>query len=306
MHVIVGAGAVGSATARQLAEAGEQVRLITRSGSGPVHPNIERVAADAGDAAALTRLSKDAVAIYNCANPPYHTWPTDWPPMAEAMLAAAETSGAPLAITGNLYVYGPVDRPMTEDMPLAAPTVKGRVRVKMWKDAVAAYRAGRISGVTEVRGSDYLSPRYSVIELAMPGLRANKTIWLPGPLDNPHTFTYTGDMAGALIALARDPRAWGQAWHVPSPAPMTMREVVTKVAAIGGYSLPRLRSYPKTAVRAAGLFDRRTREFVEMSYQWERPFVLDTALTEATFGLSATDVDLAIRESIPSREPLAA
>ncbi|GIF65545.1 NAD-dependent epimerase [Asanoa ishikariensis] len=306
MHVIVGAGAVGSTTARQLAEAGEQVRLITRSGSGPVHPNIERVAADAGDATVLTRLSKGAVAIYNCANPPYHTWPTDWPPMADAMLAAAGASGAPLAITGNLYVYGPVDRPMTEDMPLAAPTVKGRVRVKMWEDAVAAYRSGRISGVTEVRGSDYLSPRYSIIEMAMPGLRANKTVWLPGPLDHPHTFTYTGDMGAALIALARDPRAWGQAWHVPSPAPMTMRQVVAKVAEVGGYPLPRLRSYPKAAVRAAGLFDRRTREFVEMSYQWERPFVLDTTLAESTFGLSATDVDEAVRASIPSPEPVAA
>jgi nucleoside-diphosphate-sugar epimerase len=304
MHVIVGAGAVGSSTATQLAKAGEQVRLVTRSGSGPVHPNIERVAADAGDAAALTRLSKDAVAIYNCANPPYHTWPTDWPPMADAMLTAAEASGAPLAITGNLYVYGPVDRPMTEDMPLAAPTVKGRVRVKMWQDAVAAYRSGRISGVTEVRGSDYLSPRYSVIEMAMPGLRANKTVWLPGPLDHPHTFTYTGDMAATLIALARDPRAWGQAWHVPSPAPMSMREVVAKVAKVGGFPLPRLRSYPKAAVRAAGLFDRRTREFVEMSYQWERPFVLDATLTEATFGLSVTPVDEAIRASIPAAEPV--
>src|SRR5689334_21960019 len=85
MHVIVGAGAVGSSTAVKLAEAGERVRLITRSGSGPAHTDIERVAADASDAAALSRLSKDAVAIYNCANPPYHTWPTDWPPMADAM-----------------------------------------------------------------------------------------------------------------------------------------------------------------------------------------------------------------------------
>jgi nucleoside-diphosphate-sugar epimerase len=306
MHVIVGAGTIGSTVARQLADAGERVRVVTRSGSGPDHPAIERVAADAGDAAALTRLSRGAVAIYNCVNPPYHTWPTDWPPMANAMLAAAETSGAPLAITGCLYGYGPVDRPMTEDMPLAARTVKGRVRVKMWEDALAAYRSGRISGVTEVRGSDYLSPRYSVIELAMPGLRANRTIWLPGALDNPHTFTYTGDMATALIRLARDPRAWGRAWHVPSPPPMTLREAVTKIAEIGGYPLPKLRGYPKTAIRAAGLFDRRTREFVEMSYQWDRPFILDATLTANTFGLTATDVDDAIRASIPAAEPVAA
>ena len=90
MHLIVGAGAVGSATARQLADAGEPVRIVTRSGGGPVHPGIERVAADAADAATLSRLAAGAVAIYNCANPPYHTWPRDWPPLSASMLAAAQ------------------------------------------------------------------------------------------------------------------------------------------------------------------------------------------------------------------------
>jgi len=35
LHVIVGAGPVGSATATLLATRGETVRLVTRSGSGP-------------------------------------------------------------------------------------------------------------------------------------------------------------------------------------------------------------------------------------------------------------------------------
>jgi len=155
MHVIVGAGAVGSATANLLAAAGQPVRIVTRSGGGPAHPLIERVAADATDAATLCRLTGGAAALYNCANPPYHSWPTDWPPLAAALLTAAESSGAPLVITGNLYVYGKVDRPMTPDMPLAAHTVKGRVRVRMWNDALAAHRAGRIR-VTEARASDFM------------------------------------------------------------------------------------------------------------------------------------------------------
>jgi nucleoside-diphosphate-sugar epimerase len=155
MHVIVGAGAIGSATASQLAAEGERVRIVTRSGGGPVHPLIDRVTADAADAAALSRICTGATALYNCANPPYHRWPTDWPPLAAAMLAAAENSGAALVITGNLYVYGPVDRPMTPDMPLAAPTVKGRVRVRIWTEALAAHREGRVR-VTEARASDFI------------------------------------------------------------------------------------------------------------------------------------------------------
>jgi hypothetical protein len=39
---------------------------------------------------------------------------TDWPPPAAALLRAAETSGALLVTTGNLYGYGAVDGPMTE------------------------------------------------------------------------------------------------------------------------------------------------------------------------------------------------
>ena len=39
-HVIVGAGAVGSATAVLLAECGEHVRVVTRRGAGPQHPRI--------------------------------------------------------------------------------------------------------------------------------------------------------------------------------------------------------------------------------------------------------------------------
>ena len=39
-HVIVGAGAVGSAAALLLAEGGEHVRMVSRRGSGPEHPAI--------------------------------------------------------------------------------------------------------------------------------------------------------------------------------------------------------------------------------------------------------------------------
>ena len=88
LHVIVGTGPVGSATAELLAGRGEQVRVISRRGGGPEHPAIERVAADATDADRLSELTAGAAALYNCANPEYHRWLTDWPPLAAAFLAA--------------------------------------------------------------------------------------------------------------------------------------------------------------------------------------------------------------------------
>jgi nucleoside-diphosphate-sugar epimerase len=302
MHVIVGAGAVGSAIASLLAAEGEQVRIVTRSGGGPAHPLIERIAGDATDATELSRIAAGAKALYNCANPLYHKWPTDWPPLASALLAAAESSGAPMVITGNLYAYGPVDRPMTPDLPLAASTVKGGVRQRMWNDALAAHRAGRIR-VTEARASDFIALRHTLLETVLPALRAGRrTVRLPLPLDVPHTFTYTVDVARTMITLARDDRAFGRAWHVPSPPPVTARELVRRAAAAGGFREPKVTRYFDPLVRMSSWFNPFTREFLEMRYQFERPFVLDSSQTQEVFGLRPTDLDEALRATLRSAD----
>jgi nucleoside-diphosphate-sugar epimerase len=134
--------------------------------------------------------------------------------------------------------------------------------------------------------------------VVLPALKAGRTVWLPMPLDVPHTFTYTGDVARMLVRAARDGRAWGRAWHVPSPAPMTVREFVRRVAQVGGFAEPRVRQIPLTAVRAAGLFNKFIKELLEMRYQVERPFILDDSRARQTFDLSHTDIDEAIRASI--------
>jgi len=69
VQLVIGAGAVGTATALLLAERGGRVRLVTRSGAGPEHPVIERVAADASDADALNGLAEGVAVIYSCVGP---------------------------------------------------------------------------------------------------------------------------------------------------------------------------------------------------------------------------------------------
>jgi nucleoside-diphosphate-sugar epimerase len=129
MQVIVGSGPVGTSIARLLAEGGERVRMISRSGSGPEHPRIERVAADATDRRRLTELAAGAETVYNCANPKYTEWEQRWFPMNDAMIAAAKATGAVYAITGNLYDYGPQPGGhMREDTPPAAVGRKGSPR----------------------------------------------------------------------------------------------------------------------------------------------------------------------------------
>lgn len=289
LHVVVGAGAVGSGVARLLADRGEQVRVITRSGSAPEHPRIEAVAADASDATRLVQLSRGAQALYNCVNPPYHRWATDWPPVADALLRAAERSGAVLVTTANLYAYGPVDGPMTEDLPLVATGVKGRVRARMWQDALHAHRAGRVRAA-EARGSDYLGAgsQSQLGDRVVPRLLAGRPVSVLGAPDVPHSWTSTRDMARLLVTLASDERAWGRAWHVPSHPARTIREVVADLCALAGVEPVPVRRIPPAVLRAAGLFVPLLRELPEVMHQHTRPWLLDSSAAERTFDLRPT------------------
>ena len=283
-HVVVGAGPVGTAVARLLLARGEEVVVVTRSGSGM--EGAERVAADAGDATRMAEIATGAVAIYNCVNPPYHRWPTDWPPVANALLAAAESSGAVLATTGNLYVYGPVDAPMTEQTPMATVGTKGRVRARMWRDALAAHEAGRVRAF-EVRGSDYLGGNSLLGLLVSPALRKGRTAYVPADLDAPHSWTNVEDVARTLVAGVFDERAWGRVWHAPTAPACSIREL-TAVAAAQLGAAPRLRSVPRWVIWLAGVFSPTMRELRETQYQFRAPFVLDSSAAEQELGLTAT------------------
>ncbi|APE38331.1 NAD-dependent epimerase [Nocardia mangyaensis] len=299
LHVVVGAGPVGSATALLLAERGERVRLLTRSGGGPAHDHIERIAADAADVDALIRHATGAVALYCCAGPPYDRWVTDWPPLGAALLRAAEATGAIYVATSNLYGYGPVDGPMTEDLPMRATTVKGRVRARLWEEALAAHRAGRVRAA-EVRGSDYLGAGAvtPLSVLVLPKVLAGHRVSVPAALDVAHSWTYAGDVARTLVAVAASPSHLGRPWHVPTPPPRSIRAMAERIAELSGAPQARIRSMPAVALRLAGYFDRNAKEMVEMQYQLRYPFVLDSSAATDTFGIAPTPTDDALREMI--------
>ena len=266
LHVIVGAGPVGNATARLLAQEGHQVRIVTRSGSGPVHAAIERVPGDAADLAVLRRAAEGAAALYNCANPPYHRWPADWPPLAASFLSAAEATGAVLVTVSNLYGYGPVGHPMRETDPLAAMSVKGQVRARMWDDALAAHRAGRIRA-TELRSSDFFGPEVkgsSLGDRVVPVLLAGKGVSVLGDPDAPHSWTYVPDVARMLVALAADDRAWGKPWHTPSNPPLSQRAMIGALCRSAGVPPVKVRSLPAIALFAVGLVSPVVRELKEI------------------------------------------
>lgn len=287
-HLVVGAGPVGSRLARSLADSGDDVRILTRRGGGPVHDQIERVSADASDAERLAHQARGTDVIYNCANPQYHRWATDWPPISAALLKVAESSGATLVSCSNLYGYGPVDHPMHEDEPLHGND-KGQIRAQMWREALALHEQGRIRTV-EARGSDYLGAGANSLfgDVLVPRLLAGKRLTLVGNLDAQHTFTYVEDMVTTLRVLGSDERAWGRAWHVPSAITCSQREAVAALAAAGGVPAPALTRIPWPVVSTVGLAVRFMRELKYTRYQWDEDFVMDSSAAVTVLGIEPT------------------
>jgi nucleoside-diphosphate-sugar epimerase len=264
LHVVVGKGPVGTTTAEALVARGHEVRVLSRSG-GRSTGALEHRQVDATDAEALTAATRGAAALYNAVNPAYHRWPTDWPPVAAALLAAAERTSAVLVTMGNLYVYGRPTGPMTPDSPLAATDTKGRVRLAMWEQARDAHRAGRIR-MTEARAADFVGPQvpagHSHLVRQLSALRKGRRAWVVGDPDAPRSWAYMDDVAETLATLGTDERAWGRAWHVPSTPARSQRQALVDLAAAMHAPEPRVSGIPWPVLSAVGLAVPMMREVV--------------------------------------------
>jgi len=189
---------------------------------------------------------------------------------------------------------------MTEDLPLAATTVKGAARAAMTAELRAAAETGRVQFAIG-RASDFFGPGVTqgstlgerVFGNALAGRRAD-FIGNPGLL---HTYSYVPDIAAGLATLGTDARAAGQVWHLPGPPTGTTRALLDLVAADVGHPVG-VRALPKLAVRALGLVNPMLRGLAEMAYQFDEPFVMDTSKYESAFGAAGTPLATAVAATV--------
>src|SRR5215207_540667 len=158
LHVVVGAsGGTGGALVRELDRRGHRVRAVNRRGDAPAPAGVERLAADVATVDGAKAAAEGAAVVYHCAQPPYTDWPAAFPPLTEAIAEGAAAAGAKLVLADNLYLYGPHDGPLTEDLPAAATGPKGRTRARMAEGLLDRHRQGRLR-VAIGRASNYYGP----------------------------------------------------------------------------------------------------------------------------------------------------
>lgn len=310
VHVVTGAGPVGSTLAQQLADAGEQVRLLTRSGSGPVHPSIERRRVDVSRPEALAEAFEGAVAVHHCIHGSAYdakVWRAELPLAERAVLEAAGRVGAVVVFPESLYSYGRVDQTMTEEMPRTASTGKLGVRTEL-----LAQREASPTPTVSVAASDFYGPLVRTAhagERLVPTVLAGRTMRVLGNADQPHSFTYVPDLTAAMIVAAARPELWNSFLHAPTAPAVTQRRLVELIAAAGGVPVPKVSAIPAGVLGAMGVVSRDMRELAETSYMFSHPFVMSSAASEERLGLAPTPLTDGLAETVAwwrSQEPAAA
>ena len=299
LHVIFGTGPLGKWTARALIGMGKQVRMINRSGKATGLPTeVELVASDAYISKRNIELTREAVAIYQCAQPAYHQWPEHFPRLQQAILEAASVNGARMIAAENLYAYGDTHgQPMREDTPYAAHTRKGKVRQAMSEALFTAYTAGQVQAAM-VRGADFFGPDDTISgELIFAPALRGKAVNVIGSLDQPHTFTYTVDFGKTLAQVGTTATALGQVWHVPSNAPITQRTLVSALSEALGRPVKSQVGTP-LLMRVLGLFNPSIRETNEMMYEFVQPFIMDSSKAQRELGITPTPLAQQVRDTL--------
>jgi len=302
--VIFGLGPVGRAIMQQMTAAGRSVTIAQRSSPEDLPALARFVACDAIDLEAVKSATSGATAVICAIGLPYDSqgWARDWPKVMTNLLAGCEAAGARFIMVDNLYMYGPQTTPLTEDMPLTDHGVKPRVRAEITRLWQAAHAEGRVRCVA-VRASDFYGPDVPQSLLGETGLAAmvkGRPAQLLGAADLPHDVAYVPDVARATLTLLEAPDdAYGQAWHVPCAPTRSLRQIFLIGADALGVPL-KLSVLPPFMLPILGLFMPVLREFKEMRFQSDRPYLVDSQKFAKRFWNDPTPFEVGIPATIES------
>jgi nucleoside-diphosphate-sugar epimerase len=289
MHTILGAGgAIGTELVKELAQ---NVRLVGRNPLR-VPGSTQFVSADISQLDQTIQAVLGSSVVYLLIGLKYDTklWDELWPRIMRNAIEACKIAKAKLIFFDNVYMYGRVTGPMTEDCPFNPCSKKGEIRARIATTLLDEIKAGRITAMI-VRSADFYGPRARtsvanmlVFDKYAKGSKA--ACLVSGSL--PHSYTFTPDAARSLAVLANAESAWNQTWHaLTAPDPPSGEKFVRMVAKEFGVE-PRCQVLSHTMIKLAGLFQSDIRESYEMLYQNDSAYIFDSTKLSKALGLHAT------------------
>lgn len=304
MITILGAGGViANHLTPLLAGQQQPFRVVNRSARGAPGAT-EVVAADLTDRDATLRAVAGSSVVLLLAGLPYdhEVWADQWPRIMANTIEASKRAGAKLLFFDNVYMYGRVQGPMTEDTPFNPCSRKGEIRAQIATNLLNEIRAGSLTAMI-ARAPDFYGPATPTgvaNVLVFDAWRKNqKASWLVND-SVAHSLIYTPDAARAVLTLAESDSAWNQTWHLPTaPHPPTGREFIT-LAAGAMHRAPQYRMLSPLMVRMYGWFKPVVGELYEMLYQNDAPYVFDSSKYARAFGFVGTPYAEGVRETAAS------
>jgi len=301
LHVVLGAGQIGTHLAERLLARGFRVRQVRRSRQGGREVGgVEQRVGDLSDVGFAAEAVRGAQVAYDCTVPPYDQWPQHLLPLGASIVEACAREGVALVAFDNLYVYGVPKGPMTEQSPVQPCSKKGELRAKLAALRLAAHEQGR-ARVAIGRASDLYGPGVTLAaifnERFYQRLLADETVDVLGDPERLHSYSYALDVADALVTLGTHDVAFGSVWHLPVQPPTSTRTLIEALAQEAGVR-GAVRQTPRWLLKTLGVFMPILRELAEMEYQWRSDFVLDDARFRTTFGGGATATRDAVRDTI--------
>ena len=126
---------------------------------------------------------------------------------------------------------------------------------------------------------------------------AGKPAQVVGDPSQPHSYTFVPDAGRTLAELGTRDGVGGEVFHVPNAPARSTRENVDLIAEQLGTPV-KVQAAPKLMLRMLGLAKPEVREVIEMLYEFERPFLVDSSKAEQRLGLTATPLDEALATTI--------
>ena len=308
MTTILGAGGpIGNELAKILASNNQRFRLVSRKPT-PV-AGAEVLAADLADREQCIQAVAGSRVVHLLVGLKYdlRVWQELWPRIMANTIEACKRAQASLVFFDNVYMYGKVNGPMTEETPYAPCSKKGQIRAEISTTLMNEVKAGSLNAMI-ARSADFYGPKTQNgvpnVLVFEPLAKGPKASWLVNARA-PHSLTFTPDAARGLALLANRDSAWNQVWHLPTaPAPPTGKEFIEMAAKEFGVA-PKYRVLSRPMLHVAGWFNPLVRESYEMLYQSDSPYLFDSTKFANDFGFAGTPYPEGIRIAADSYKRMA-